>query len=175
LVTVSNCDIIESFFELQKDLRVNFTLAYFAELIEGFSPLRARDDLLFRLLSSVLQALKSGGDIDFLTAYFESWLLKINGVLPELKNCKKCGKDIRDLGWLSAKKDGVYCDACASYKKEKASPVLGSFVRWIKRNPPAQEGKLPFSQDQIKAIRKALEKIIVFHLEREPKSLAYLK
>lgn len=175
LVTVSNCDIMESFFELQKDLEIHFTLAYFAELIEEFSPARAREDILFRLLASVLQALKTGGNAGFLTAYFEAWLLKINGILPDLRNCKKCGKDIRNFGWISAKKDGVYCDTCATYKKEKISSVPGTFLLWIKKNPPPQEGKLPFSPDQIQAIRKVLEEIIVFHLEREPTSLAYLK
>ena len=38
LVTVSNCDLLESFFDVQKDLKVAFTLSYFAELIEEFSP-----------------------------------------------------------------------------------------------------------------------------------------
>lgn len=175
LVTVSNCDIIESFFELQKDLKVNFTLCYFAELIEEFSPVRAKEDILFRLLASVLQAIKSRGDIDFLTAYFETWILKINGFLPDLKSCMKCHKDITDFGWLSPKKDGIYCDRCASYKKEKSLPVMANFLRWVKKNPPTKEKKPPISQEEIKEIRKTLEDIIVFHLEREPKSLAYLK
>ena len=175
LVTVSNCDIIESFFEQQKDLKVNFTLCYFAELIEEFSPLRAKEDILFRLLVSVLQAVKRRGDIDFLTAYFEAWLLKINGFLPDLKSCLKCHKEIKDFGWLSPKKDGVCCDQCASYKKEKTPVVIANFLRWVKKNPPSGEENPPFSQEDIKVIRKTLEDIIVFHLEREPKSLAYLK
>lgn len=175
MVTVSNCDIIESFFELQKDLQINFTLSYFAELIEEFSPARAKEDTLFRLLISVLEAIKKGGGLHFLTAYFEAWLLKINGVLPDLGNCKNCQKDITGYGWLSPKKDGVYCEGCASYKKEKILPVLGQFLQWIKKNPPLKEGKLPFSQDETQGIRKNLEDIIVFHLEREPKTLTYLK
>lgn len=175
MVTVSNCDIIESFFDLQKDLKINFTLSYFAELIEEFSPARAKEDILFRLLISVLQAIKSGGDLNFLTAYFEAWLLKINGVLPDLKNCKKCRKDITAQGWLSPKKDGVYCSECASYKKEKTMPVLGNFLQWIKKHSPLKEWKPHFSQDEIHGIRKILEDIIVFHLEREPKTLIYLE
>ena len=175
LVTVSNCDIIESFFELQKDLKINFTLCYFAELIEEFSPIRAKEDILFRLLVSVLQAAKSRGDIDFLTAYFETWILKINGFLPDLKSCLKCHKDITDFGWLSPKKDGIYCGQCASYKKERILLMMANFLRWVKKNPPSREENPPFSQEDIKGIRKALEDIIVFHLEREPKSLACLK
>lgn len=175
LVTVSNCDIIESFFNIQQDLKTNFILSYFSELVEEFFPSRAKEDILFRLLISVLQAIKGGGDLNFLTAYFEAWLLKINGVLPDLKKCKICHKDIIDLGWLSPKKDGVYCGRCATQRKEKIMPVQGSFLQWIKKNPPSEKGSLPFSASEIEAIRKILEEIIIFHLEREPKTLRFLK
>jgi len=174
LVTVSNCDIIESFFEIQRDLKTNFTLNYFAELIEEFSPPRGKEDILFRLLISTLQAIKSGSNIQFITAYFEAWLLKINGVLPDFRHCKKCRREISGQGWLSPKKDGIYCNKCASHKKEKTAPVLVNFLNWIKSNPPLEK-KHPFTEEQLKEMRKTLEEIIVFHLEREPKTLIYLK
>lgn len=175
LVTISNCDIIESFFEIQKDLKTNFTLNYFAELIEEFSPPRAKEDILFRLLISVLQAIKGGGDVALCTAYFEAWLLKINGVLPDFRHCKKCRKEIKGPGWLSPKKDGLYCVECTPSRKEEIPPSLDDFLQWIKKNPPPREKAHPFSPENIKGISATLEKIIVFHLEREPRTLAYLK
>jgi len=174
LVTVSNCDLIESFFELQNVPDITFTLSYFAELIQEFSPSLAKDDKLYRLLLSILRTLTKGGDLNFLSRYFEAWLLKINGVLPELSECKKCRKSLTHSGWLSPKKDGVFCDRCASLKKEKVTPDLGAFVQWIRNNPPPEKGTLPFSAEQLNAIKKALKEIIVFHLEREPKTLRYL-
>lgn len=174
LITVSNCDLIESFFEIQKDLKISFALSYFSELIEEFSPSRAKDDILYRLLLSVLHALKEGGDVSFLTRYFEVWLLKINGVLPDFSRCKKCRKPFPDRAWLSVKKDGVFCDRCAAQKKEEIKPELGSFVQWTKKNPPPEKGPLPFSPEQLGMIKKALNKLIIFHLEREPKTFRYL-
>lgn len=174
LVTVSNCDLIESFFEIQKDLKTNFTLSYFAELVEEFFPSRAKEDILFRLLISILRAIRDGGDLNFLTAYFEAWFLKINGLLPNLKKCKKCLKEIVNFGWLSPKKDGVYCDQCASYKKEKFLAKGNIFLKWIRKNPPPRQGNLPFSSSEIEDIRKTLEEIIIFNLEKEPKTLQYL-
>lgn len=175
LVTVSNCDLVESFFEIQDDLQTSFTLSYFAELIEEFSPSRAKDDTLYRLLLSVLNSLKGGGDLDFLTRYFEAWLLKINGVLPDLNKCKKCRKILTDSGWLSPKKDGVFCDHCASHKREEIKPELGSFVQWIKKNTPPKKGPLPFSSQELEGIKKTLQDIIIFHIEKKPKTLRYLK
>jgi DNA repair protein RecO (recombination protein O) len=175
LVTVSNCDLIESFFEIQEDLQTSFTLSYFAELIEEFSPSRAKDDTLYRLLLSVLNSLKGGGDLNFLTRYFEAWLLKINGVLPDLDRCKKCQKILTDSGWLSPKKDGAFCGHCAASKKEEIKPELGSFVRWTKKNTPPKKGPLPFSSLELENIKKTLQDIIIFHLEKKPKTLRYLK
>jgi len=175
LVTVSNCDLVESFFEIQDDLQTSFTLCYFAELVEEFSPTRAKEDTLYRLLLSVLNSLKGGGDLSFLTRYFEAWLLKINGVLPDLNKCKKCRKTVADSGWLSPKKDGVFCDHCASQKKEGIKAELGSFVQWIKKNSPPKKGPLPFSPPELKRIKKTLQDIIIFHLEKKPKTLRYLK
>lgn len=174
LVTASNCDLLESFFEMQKDLKTSFTLSYFSELIEEFSPTRAKDDILYRLLLSVLHALKEGGDVSFLARYFEVWLLKINGVLPDFRSCKKCRKPFPDRAWLSVKKDGIFCDTCATQKKEEIKPEIGSFVHWTKKNPPPERGPLPFSLEQLETIKKALSKLIIFHLEKEPKTLRYI-
>jgi len=175
LSIVSNCDLIESFFEIQKDLNISFTLAYFAEIVEEFFPARSKDEPLFRLLIANLQALKAGGDLNFLSAYFEAWFLKINGILPVFHWCKKCQKNITGPSWLSSKKDGVICNSCAEQKKEKVPKEFNLFLEWIKINPPPKETTLPLTSGQTIAIRKILQSIIVFHLERDPKALHYVR
>ncbi len=174
LVTISDCDLIESYFDIQNDPDISFTLSYFAELIEEFSPARAKDDTLYRLLFSILQTLNKSGNLNFLSRYFEAWLLKLNGVLPDLKKCKKCHKPLAEPGWLSPKKDGVFCDRCAPSKKEEIKPEVYLFVQWARKNPPPEKGPLPFSPEQLDTIKKVLQKMIIFHLEREPKTLRLL-
>jgi DNA repair protein RecO (recombination protein O) len=174
LVTVSGCDLLESFFEAQANVEASFTLGYFAELIEDSRPSLTEDDVLFRLLLQLLQALKAGGDLKLLTAYFESWFLKLNGFLPELDRCRGCRKDIEGLGWLSYKRDGAYCDGCAPSKKEEVTGDLLSFLEWIRKNPPPKEHDVPFTRTQVDAIRRVLKDLIVFSMERAPKSLSFL-
>lgn len=174
LVTVSSCDLIESFFELQSDMELSFTLGYFAELIEDSRPAQAGDDVLFRLLLQVQKALKEGGDLKFLTAYFEAWFLKLNGFLPELSRCRRCRSDISGSGWLSYKKDGAYCNGCAPSSQEEITPDFQTFLEWTKNNPPTQAQTPPYSSQQISSIRKVLKSLIVYHMERAPKSLSYL-
>lgn len=175
LLTVSQCDLIESFFEVYKDYKTSCTLAYFAELIEEFFPSPAKEDVLFRLLLSALQAVKAGGDLEQVGRYFEAWFLKISGLLPDFRHCKGCHEKTFRGAWLSPKMDGVYCGSCAPFKKEEISPDMMTFLSWVRKNPPPASGVLPFTTTQIASFGRTLQGLIVFHLEKEPKSLHCLK
>lgn len=175
LLTLSQSDLLESFFELHRDFRTSSTLSYFAELIEGFFPSRAREDLLFRLLLSALRAIKSGGDLKILTRYFEAWFLQINGLLPDLRRCQRCRRQLEGQAWLSPKMDGVRCSGCASEKKCPVLPVVSAFIEWARKNSPPHEGVKFFTAEQLEAVGETLQSMIIFHLEKEPKSLHFLK
>jgi DNA repair protein RecO (recombination protein O) len=174
LVTVSQCDILQSFFDSQRDFPTSCTLAYFAELIEEFFPSRAKEEVVFRLLLSTLQAIQAGGDLGLLSRYFEAWFLQIGGLLPDLRRCKKCRKRPAEGGWLSPKMDGIYCPECAPLKKEPVSPAIAGFLDWVQKNPPPCKSEPLFAAEELEAIGKTLQALIVYHLEREPKSLHLL-
>jgi DNA repair protein RecO (recombination protein O) len=174
LVTISGCDLLESFFEVQSDPKTAFLLTYFAELVEEFAPARAKEEVLYRLLLSVLRALAAGGDRPFLAAYFEAWLLYVNGYLPDLGACRKCRKPLNP-GWLGAKRDGAYCSDCAPLKKEEVPAETQAFLRWVRKTPPSGSGGHGFPAAEIGRIRKTLQAMIVFHLEREPRTLQFIK
>jgi len=174
LITVSGCDLIESFFEIQAEPATAFLLTYFAEIVEEFAPVRAREDVLFRLLLSVLRCLKEGGDREFAAAYFEAWFLQANGLLPDLATCRKCRKPLTP-GWLAPGKDGAYCLDCAPVRKDELPAAICDFLRWIRKNPPPGGCAPPFTPEQIAGIRRALQVLIVYHMEREPRSLHFLK
>jgi len=175
LVTINNSDLLESFFDIQKDLKTSYTLSYFAELINAFFPARSKDDVLFRLLQSTLLSLQSGADIDFTSLYFEAWFLKISGILPDFKRCKKCRRVSDEKHWLSHKKDGILCSRCVSEKKIEVPADFNAFMSWIKKNPPPKDSSVPFSPELLKSIRKILRSIVIFHMERVPKSLRFIE
>jgi DNA repair protein RecO (recombination protein O) len=175
LVTISQADLIESFFEVQGDFRCACILGYFAELVEEFFPSRAKEDTVFRLLLSVLQAIKAKGDLGLLSRYFEAWFLKINGLLPDFRRCRSCRKRLTEGGWLSSRMDGVYCERCAPLKKEAVPKEFLPFLDWIEKNAPPAEGSSDWPAGPLEAIGRTLQTIIIYHLEREPKSLHFLK
>jgi DNA repair protein RecO (recombination protein O) len=174
LITISGCDLLESFFEIQVEPATAFLLSYFAELVEEFAPVRAHEDVLYRLLLSVLRCLKAGGDREFAAAYFEAWFLQANGLLPDLAGCRKCRKPLA-AGWLAPRRDGVYCSDCAPLRKDEVPAAIRDFIRWVRKNPPADACAPPFPPGDIAAIRRTLQAMIIFQMEREPRSLHYLK
>jgi DNA repair protein RecO (recombination protein O) len=174
LVTVSGCDLLESFFEIQAEPATAFLLTYFAELVEEFAPARARDEVLFRLLLSVLRCLKEGGDRAFAAAYFEAWFLHANGLLPDLAGCRKCRSSVGH-GWLAPDKDGIYCPDCAPVKKVEVPAGTQAFLRWARKNPPPRDCDRPFAPEEVARIRNTLQALIVYHMDREPRTLQYVK
>nr|HPN17853.1 hypothetical protein [Candidatus Aminicenantes bacterium] len=71
--------------------------------------------------------------------------------------------------------DGVFCDACAPSRKEEIRENLGRFLSWVRDNPPSACASLPFSSEEIRSFAGALQAMIIFHLEREPKSRRWLQ
>ncbi|MBM3295499.1 MAG: DNA repair protein RecO [Candidatus Aminicenantes bacterium] len=177
LVTISACDLRQSFFDVQKNVEAALTLAYLAELVEESVPGRVHDDLLFRLLLSVLEALRDTLDTALLARYFEAWFLQIHGIYPDLRRCRRCRREIAEAeaGWLAPGRDGVYCDGCAPARKDEIKPPLARFVAWARRNPPAACPEAPFTKEELRDVGRVLQAMIVHHLEREPKSLRFVR
>ncbi len=174
LVTVSGCDLIESFFEIQAEPATAFLLTYFAELIEEFAPARAREEVLYRLLLSVLRCLKGGGDREFTAAYFEAWFLQSNGLLPDLSGCRNCRKPLgREL---AGPQEGRRLLPRLHARQERRGPPRDPGVPPLDPQEPAGRGLRPaVPPGEMAAIRRSLQAMIVYHMEREPRSLHFLK
>lgn len=170
LVVLNNADLKESFFDLLSDYQTACTLSYLGEMMEEFFPQRHKEDILFRLLLATLKALKKGNDLNLTAAYFEAWLMKITGFCPDFTRCLKCRKKINGNSWLSRKKEGVYCPSCVSDKKINVPFETLKFIEWIKKNPPTST-HASLSSEHLISIRKIFQDILVFHLEKTPKTL----
>ncbi len=83
LAVIQSAEIIKAFPSYELSWEVNLHFNYFAELLLEFSHEEEESENLFRLGLAVLEA-HASVPVSLLARYFELWLLKLEGVLPDL-------------------------------------------------------------------------------------------
>ena len=86
LARLDSCDILESPLSATVDYPRVVALEHVAETLDELLPDREANDAIFRLAVSVLHQLRSGSIWMPLT-YFQLWLVRLVGFLPELGEC----------------------------------------------------------------------------------------
>ncbi|HKO04668.1 MAG TPA: DNA repair protein RecO [Candidatus Acidoferrales bacterium] len=113
LVRLGQCEIIESFLDVQQDYRSGLALALAAEITELVLPEREPQDSAFRLLLHVVRGIKQARRADLALGYFLVWTMRLAGWLPELDRCSSCRREAgqQTLFW-SRSATGLYCAQC---------------------------------------------------------------
>jgi len=127
LCRLDSCDILWSPMSDELDYPRVVALEHVAEMLDELLPDREANDAIFRLAVSVLHQLRSGEIWTPLT-YFQLWLVRLVGFLPELSACLACGRTLNgDRAYYHALADGLLCDQ----HKRLASSQLAAESRAI--------------------------------------------
>jgi DNA repair protein RecO (recombination protein O) len=169
LQRVSTAEVLESFFEMQKDYRIQVAAQYLSEVTERFLPERELNERAFRLLLLVLRALKSSGEVNRPLLFFDYWLLKLGGFLPDLSRCSRCRRAFgAQAGFYDPGSGTLLCSDCrpsggVEQVSAQALALIGEFgsariEQWLQaqKAPPGS-----------RELRLFLEQIIESHLERK--------
>lgn len=93
LVSLRQAEIIRSHFSLAASTEAVAVLDYMAELLMEFSPPCEPNEKMFRMVSACLEALAENPRRSYtVLRYFEIWLLKLAGFLPDVRHCADCHK-----------------------------------------------------------------------------------
>jgi len=157
-------------------------LGYFAELIDECALEGDADDRLYRLGSSVVDALAAGVPIEPLARYFEYWLLRLQGVYPTRMACLACGRELgRDQSGaaLLMPGDRAYrCAGCAGSGAGRGVALSGeavSFLRAAARVGPDRIERLATSTRALRELEAVHRTLIAAHLEKDLKSARVLR
>src|SRR5215467_9321374 len=93
LARLDACEVLASPLTAEVSYPRAVALAHVAELLDELLPDREANDAVFRLALSVLSALR-GADIWLPVTYFELWMTRLMGYLPELSECIACGRNL---------------------------------------------------------------------------------
>jgi len=150
-------------------------VGYFAELIDECAPEAHADERLYRLGSSLVDAMAAGAPAESLARYFEYWLLKLQGVYPSLRSCSGCGGALGEGASMPPRDTILLCQACAPAGGTRLSAEAMTFLRRATTIAPDHLVSLALSARAARELETAHRRLISVHLEKELKSARVLR
>ncbi len=167
LVRLDACEVLESPLASEVSYARAVALGHIAELLDELLPDREANDAVFRLTLSVLEVL-TGEDIWMPVTYFELWLTRLVGFLPELNECVVCGRNLNgSRAYFHALADGLMC---AEDKRLASSEISGEsrmLAAKMFRAPVESFANVAWPKAQGADLRKFLMQILQRHIEKK--------
>ena len=139
LVSFRQTEILRSRFNLSGNPSILTGFSYMGDLLIDFSPPHQANDNLYRMALACFEAAsQSPSDLESVLRYFEVWLLKIEGFLPDLKACANCHRAFADETVYLASDLSLRCAQCSESRGGAVSKRLHSHLRTTEKLPPAK-------------------------------------
>ena len=109
LTRLDSCEVLESPMATEVSYPRAVALGHVAEVLDELLPDREASDAVFRLTLSVLNQLR-GSEIWMPVTYFDLWMTRLMGYLPDLSECIVCGRTLNgSRAFYHALADGLTC------------------------------------------------------------------
>jgi DNA repair protein RecO (recombination protein O) len=174
LVSFSQTEILKSKFNLSADPAIVTGLAYLGDLLIEFSPPHQANDLLFRMATACFDAVgQDADDLQSILRYFEVWILKIEGFMPDLKVCGECHRPFKteESLYISASDMQLRCRDCSNGRGGTVSQLLHAHLRTTEKLSPAKfaEGSREVPLKTKRELAELTHQMIGRVLERLPR------
>ena len=167
LARIDSCEILESPLTSTVDYPRAVALGHVAELLDELLPDREANDAIFRLTVSVLRSLRAGAVWLPLT-YFELWLTRLAGFLPELGACVVCGAALNgSRAFYHALVDGLMCQSDKRLASSEMTPESRALAAEMFRSPVETMAQQVWPKSKAVDLRKFVIQILERHLEKK--------
>ena len=181
LVSLREAEILNSYFTLAPNVEVVRAMAYLSELVIEFAPPHEPNRKLFRLVKTCFAAMaQMPRHSEPIARYFELWLLRLSGFLPDLLACSNCRAQLRPSQTRSqvsrcylVEGRSICCSECAPGREWPLSTtMLELLAEMLCLGPLAWSDRFAavsgYIQEEISSLTSHL---IIRILERSPKSI----
>lgn len=145
LVRISQCELLESFLEVEQDYSSSVALALVSEVTEAILEEKQPAETHFRLALLSARALKKHTPIPAVLAYFSVWTLRLGGWLGSLNVCSNCGRQVgKEASYFTLSVPGLFCTDCRQPGMRRLSPealaaareiISGNLERYLNVSP----------------------------------------
>ncbi len=172
LVRLDQLEIISSPLSAPIDPVRMTVLSFFAEVIDQTLPEHDPQETVFRLLLSVLeQTTVAGPQLAgpwMPLTYFQLWLTRLMGLLPDITRCTQCGEPLQ-AGETSfnAYADGLYCPLHRAGSASPLSAESWQLAKRMLRSPVSNFAAEPFPRRCAQDLRRFTLQALERHVERK--------
>jgi len=140
LVSFRQAEILKSRFNLSSNASVLAGFSYMGDLLVDFSPPHQANDNLYRMALACFEAVsETPEDVDSVLRYFEVWLLKLEGFLPDLRACGNCHRAFTGEEAVYLDPDlSLRCVQCSNGRGGAVSKRLHTHLRTTEKLSPAK-------------------------------------
>jgi DNA repair protein RecO (recombination protein O) len=167
LARLDACDVIESPLATEVGYSRAVALGHVAELLDELLPDREANDAVFRLTLSVLGSLQ-GPDIWMPLTYFDLWLTRLMGFLPEFSECIVCGRSLNgNLAFFHALADGLMCADDKRLASSRMAAESRTLAAQMFRSPVDTFTETAWPKSRGSDLRKFAIQILERHIEKK--------
>ncbi|HEV2916101.1 MAG TPA: DNA repair protein RecO [Pyrinomonadaceae bacterium] len=186
LVSMREAEILRSYFHLSGSAELMSALAYMSELVLEFAPPHEPNEKLFRMINACVEALSGGPEnVQALLRYFEVWLLKLAGFLPNMRICADCSRRLSGeaMVYLNAE-SRPRCQDCSNGQGTPLDRAAHTQLEEAQRLSPEEFARVygaayinssSAASNSQGALAQVTKRLIERILEREPRTQASLR
>jgi DNA repair protein RecO (recombination protein O) len=161
------CEVLDSPLTSQVSYARAVALGHVAELLDELLPDREASDAVFRLAVTVVKQLR-GDEIWLPVTYFELWMARLMGYLPELSECISCGRPLNaSRAFFHALADGVMCAEDKRLASSELSPESRMLATQMLRVPLSAMQAAGSAALNAADLRKFLLQTLERHIEKK--------
>ena len=136
---IESASIVDPTLSLREDWETALSLFSIAEVVIRLSPPQVAQEKIYRLLKAVISAARQRGDQDRLLLYFLIWFLRLEGYVPALEGCSRCGAPLTRGGEIfhSWQEGSFSCGGCARPGDFPLPPTFHLFLRTSRALSPS--------------------------------------
>jgi DNA repair protein RecO (recombination protein O) len=175
LARLDSCEIISSPLTAEVNYPRLVALSYVAEVLDQLLPDREPSDEIFRLSLAVVRQLKSDSLWMPLT-YFDLWIVRLIGLLPELNECVVCGAALNgSRAWFHPLADGLLCVRDKRLASTEIMADSRSVAAEMFRSPIERFAGIAWPRQRAADLRRFLAQRIERHVEKKLVTAAMLE
>jgi DNA repair protein RecO (recombination protein O) len=167
LARLDSCEVLESPLATEVGYPRAVALGHVAEVLDELLPDREANDAVFRLGLSVIAGLR-GPDIWMPITYFDLWMTRLMGYLPDFSECTACGRTLNGgRAFFHVLADGLMCADDKRLASSEMSAESRVLVAQMFRAPLESFAGTPWPKQRGADLRKFLVQSLQRHIEKK--------